>query len=1083
MHRTVSFKENEMTFTLMRNRREEICEIPTKYIESITYSIGEHAELTFAIPSKITYRGKTLDYTVYNETKAKMLIIVDINGQKEKFIIDDEFEIEDTADISWKRGKAYSYEKKLDDKTFIISEGATRQLYRKPGELVEVSDGILNWLEQKTQWKVGHIDELAQKDRGEYPQTAQINIGNVNKDINKDDIIWQKGSIGMSVVANTPVNLTINYPDFSHYRNNVLQKSETITHEFVGLPYPVVNVWCKYTQDTDFRYGATYTFEYSNGVRETFKRALSNIGGSRVVANDIKIIYETGRKETKNVTKYRYFEQCSTNWYSFLVGDVAKAFNCIFLFDSYNQVVNVYDKDTFGTNNGLHISYETGVQSINKKYVVDEIITRLYIESPNVSIASENPLGGEYVENYDYYRNSGIMSTSLQNALTRYDALLETQHNTWKTLKVTRDKQAAELSQKESQLTTLGEKLKTENAVLTAYIKAGNTSAQAAQSGVVTDIENQISTLVSQITTLKEQVAQSDEKMTASSESIVKEKATDSRGKIFTEEDLLELDDYTIEGSITNDYFTTAYSLYNWAVKQVESMNALQIEFDITTTDLLRKIVHPEGWQKVLTIGEKIEIDDKDVLDKDGYIQLFGYTFYPSETGNERVSNLQFTNNREPVSATRTLADIGRATNQQVTLTNFYKEIWKDSANLNVDVAEIIKNGLDLSAQIASGRGTVNKIDISESGIYITDANDEKKGLYFGSGLICMTKDKWKTSEVAIDSNGIIAQNVVGKLILGDKVQVGNSEDTFTITGDGIRVTDSTAINQERIFLGLEKQSNGSKKAVLRLRAASGSNQLVLSENGIWQCFQIHARDSFDRLKPFEIPFYIPGKMQRVDEAKLILKMEYFRAYSKGASTTNQQVPTVTIGTSGGYFKTSSGGGNFSKTFGTTSVSSGAGVSLTNTVHMSADTMVSRDGKRAITRLKPSYHSHTVVPSGSWHSHKVNVSVGNHTHGVDISSHGHSGSVTIPGHSHNIIYGIYEYNHYGLTSVQVDGGYVVKNTYNSGEFNILNYLNKTNGQVTAGTHTIKLTSASSANNPNGIARASVTVVISGYMTY
>jgi hypothetical protein len=126
-------------------------------------------------------------------------------------------------------------------------------------------------------------------------------------------------------------------------------------------------------------------------------------------------------------------------------------------------------------------------------------------------------------------------------------------------------------------------------------------------------------------------------------------------------------------------------------------------------------------------------MDDKDVADAEGYVQLFGYTLYPTT---EIITDLRFTNNKEPISAIKTIGDIGRATTQATTMTNFYKAIWKDSETMNVNVAELMQNGLDLSAQIARGKGSTNQIDISESGIYIIDTNDNDKQMYFGSGIL-----------------------------------------------------------------------------------------------------------------------------------------------------------------------------------------------------------------------------------------------------------------------------------------------------------------------------------------------------------
>ena len=113
LHRTVNFAKNEIRFILMKNRRETICDIPREYVSSIIYNINEPAELEFRIPSHITYRGKKVSYSVYEQLQGKMQIIVNINGSMERFIIDEDIDVEESQEISFKSGKAYSYEKTL----------------------------------------------------------------------------------------------------------------------------------------------------------------------------------------------------------------------------------------------------------------------------------------------------------------------------------------------------------------------------------------------------------------------------------------------------------------------------------------------------------------------------------------------------------------------------------------------------------------------------------------------------------------------------------------------------------------------------------------------------------------------------------------------------------------------------------------------------------------------------------------------------------------------------------------------------------------------------------------------------------
>ena len=1094
MHRQINLnKKNSYHIELHRNRREVLAEIPKEFITNIEYSSSTYPTMTIEIPDKIHRSGKDHEVLLYNQIKGKMFIIIDINGVKERFIIDEDIEIEETKDGKLKKLTAYGYEKTTEKKTLLISSGATRQLYRPKNEQVEVSDGILNWFEEQTGWKVNHVDELARKELGLYYVTKdELLFENFEKDVKKNEVIWEK-----NVVIDVPdkaINMTISYPNMRTIdgNGNVL-KTETIAHTFSNLPYNVRKIQAVYTSDTDYLFGITYTITYKNNTTQTHKFSFANVADLKMEAPSISLNYETNELKEHYTTKYRFFEQCSTKWYNFLQSEVSEAFDCVFEFDNYNMELNVYAKETYGTNNGLYLDW-THIEKINKTFKTGDVVSRLYIESPNTSIVEENPLGTEYVECFDYYINSGIMSQSLIDALKNYDVLLEQKQVEFLTIKLEKNKVDQLLTKKNSEHLALNERYKAENAILTGYIKAGNQSnLQAQQSEVVEKLDSEIQAIMLEIQELKDKSNEYLEKMTNIGVEIKKENAMLNGNKVFTEEDILELDDYIIEGATTNDYYTVALSLYNHAVELIKDMNSVYIDFSMSTYDFMKKIAHPQGWQKFIRLGEKIEINDKDVADNEGFVQLHGYSISPRD---DSMSGLKFTNNKEPISDIKTISDIGRQSNATTHMTDFYKEVWKDAQNNNVHVANIIQNGLDVAAQVVRGKGTVNRVDISESGIYIIDAQDENKQLYLGSGLISFTLDRWKTSKLAIDTNGVIADSLIGKVILGQQLYIGNENNTVVINPNGMSIYDPLAVQEERIFLGIENN-----KAVLRLHSADGNNKLVLSEQGIYQVFPVQARDSFDRYNSFKVPFYLPTSLQRLDEARLILNLEKFRAYSKAMSTQPESTDTktslsggaTTVNTtsaSGGATTvntTSNNGGGGSTTptssqSGATHSPSGTAIDPTGQGNPSIQNHVHQTDTRHTHTVTVNYpaHSHTLSVNIPNHTHTLNVNIPNHTHdlNVNIPNHTHDISVTIPSHSHNIEYGIYEFPTLPTVRILLDGVVIDDNVTTNQSIDLSNKFT-----YLGGTHNLEIVSLTKTGNVDGLGRASLDLFVSGFVSY
>lgn len=116
---------------------------------------------------------------------------------------------------------------------------------------------------------------------------------------------------------------------------------------------------------------------------------------------------------------------------------LAESFNCAFVFDNVNMVINVYMRTVgmLGKNRGLVISSDD--YAVNIKYDEDTvgIKTRLTVYGKNqASIARYNPTGQLYVDDFSYYMNQQYMSSDLIDALTKYNELVQSKTGVFTTL-------------------------------------------------------------------------------------------------------------------------------------------------------------------------------------------------------------------------------------------------------------------------------------------------------------------------------------------------------------------------------------------------------------------------------------------------------------------------------------------------------------------------------------------------------------------------------------------------------------------------------------------------------------------------
>lgn len=553
---------------------------------------------------------------------------------------------------------------------------------------------------------------------------------------------------------------------------------------------------------------------------------------------------------------------------------------------------------------------------------------------------------------------------------------------------------------------------------------------------------------------------------------IAKENAVYNGRKLFNDELLLELSDYIVESSISDDVFLTASGLYSHVVKTLNDMQSVYVDFTISAdVDFLNKLQTPNGFSNFIFLGAKIMIEDAsgELAHEDGLVTLYGYTYTPRTN---KISNLQFTNNKEaPTSSIRTIGNLAKQTNATKNLTDFYKATWEDTRKNNVNVGKIINEGLDLAAQKVRSRTEKNVIEIDEAGIFLIDATDNNNQLALINDLICMTTDRWKTCKIAISPEGIMAEQLLGKIILSEEVYVGNADNTFKILPEGLYVYDQSSSHELRVFLGIQ---NG--KAKLELYSSSGDKSLVLSEEGIYNCYQISERDSFDFYKPFETSFFIPATLKETFEAKLIVNLDNFRAYSKSADSTTINL-TTTEGT--GDIDVSLSGVS-SKAVGATvtgeetTVAWGHGGKMTSSPY--------GDGEGG-GNIHLDTHTHHVVLE---HSHGVELTMNSHAHAIELTGKAkadtHKHSIVMPSHEHDLIYGIYESGALPECEVYLGGStgaHKVATLNDSKRFAIIDVKKQFEMLGTNQVHKVII----KTTNPKGLARASFTLFWGGFYNY
>lgn len=147
-------------------------------------------------------------------------------------------------------------------------------------------------------------------------------------------------------------------------------------------------------------------------------------------------------------TKRRSFEVTRQDIYSFLMKDVAEAFECVFVFNTISKQINIYEVENVGIDTNIHLSYNNLLERAELSLSLDEIKTCVTIKGDDDLTVREVNMGYDTLYNIDYFADLDHMSASLLDAYTTWKNLVNTTVDldlfTYKTGVITR----AELSGK-----------------------------------------------------------------------------------------------------------------------------------------------------------------------------------------------------------------------------------------------------------------------------------------------------------------------------------------------------------------------------------------------------------------------------------------------------------------------------------------------------------------------------------------------------------------------------------------------------------------------------------------------------------
>lgn len=816
-------------------------------------------------------------------------------------------------------------------------------------------------------------------------------------------------------------------------------------HEY-ETEYYIIDKVSKIMDDTDTVNVNCYSLGYELSAKLIKDYTVVSYNAKQLLNDLLKeTIWNVGYMDAQFELKYRSFDLSGTVLEG--VQRVAEQFNALIVWDTKLRQINFYNPENYGVNKGFNAKMGKLMKGVTQELNLDEFCTRLKLFGKDgLSIQSVNPTGTNFIQDFSYFiypfeqnsngdviRHSHYMSDELCIALARYDKVIENNNSNYNALLSQLENLNSQLSTRNNELTAL----KTDLALIQDRLDIYNATDKTGLPN--NQLINEKNSKQSEINVKNMEISNLTAQINSVESSMQVLHNLFKMENNFSSDQLIELNQFVYEKEISDDNYTDPQKLLEDGKKEFNKIREPQIIIDLSLVNFYEIFTEQHNKDK-LSIGDVVTVEHEilDIYVK-AYATEITYDFESSNI-NVVVSNAQDL----MTDSERFMKEHTKSISTSATL-DMSKYKWDQAKATADDVSQIFNNTIDtVKRNITAG---VNEtVDISRRGVIVKDPADPLKFLIIQHGQMALTNDGGNTWKTAIMPDGIVAERIIGKLLLGNKLIISDDDGTFTIEGNLLTIKDKEG--NIRIQLGEYKDG------VYGLKIISKLGTVVLDENGIIQTDTIQLADNVDSTHPLKLKFYISPSTLRFDQFQLNFTLERFRAYSKGAASANINLTTTE---SERINLTTTEIRSFVST--TTKPQNVSGATQTEGTYFGSGGHNHGIQERTRLATHPTSAGGYVewVPSGS-HQHPISLQP--HDHEFEIPAHAHnitmpihSHRITVPPHSHEIEYGIYEGTMALGVRILIDG-ITRGGVYSSTENNV----NITQWIQTPGWHTIELSS-------------------------
>lgn len=535
---------------------------------------------------------------------------------------------------------------------------------------------------------------------------------------------------------------------------------------------------------------------------------------------EILPIWTIGTVDQSVAERYRTFEDVAVdaNILSFMVQNMQDAYECIFVFDIVNRIINVYDQNNYVRLTNIHLTKEDLIDSLNVESSSGDVYTAIdVLGADNITISSVNPLGTNVIYDFSYYIDwmTPELGTKVAAWQQTVEQMREQYYNTnleYYSQLTTASTVSQELQKLNTQL-TIYHRLRdnivagASNSALNEYnsVLTENSGTPITITENITSMLNQIDALIGRcqqnIAAINSELDDANQELDELEDEIVEMVNSVAITNYFTQEEYEELYYYIFEGSYTDDYvvitdvmtpserFDQMKTLHDRALSQLKRVSkpTQQFTLDVENFVFAKEF---EPWSEQLETGCLINVELKD--DDVAPLFLTNITINYDDHSLSMTFGNRFNKYDPKTLFENVLGGINRSSNSINYLKeaiypiksgefNSMREQLQASRNLTMEAAlattneEVTIDGAGYTSKELLGDGTYDPRQVKLTG----------KSLVF-------TDDAWETCKVAIGqiilgdgstTYGINAETIIGDLIIGNQLVIKDNEgnDLFTV--------------------------------------------------------------------------------------------------------------------------------------------------------------------------------------------------------------------------------------------------------------------------------------------------------------